>query len=211
MKSNSSRPISRECATAPNLSSAASTAPLRALLCLFKYSRQCCWSVWERRAHGAALPLRSVKQPLLHVRQATETTGRPTACITSTLWPEGLTGASETKRGSKCGGADVDWWAYRAIDITPVFSERKLEVRSGLSAVPYSRLLNSTERQYGLMRLINVSYLRMRAQLKNSLTERVLLFIWLNDRGDETSQWPSSAEFRPVNIKPSAEADSCWR
>lgn len=44
--------------------SAGTAAPLCALLCLFKYSRQCCWSAWERRAHGAAaLPLRRVKQP----------------------------------------------------------------------------------------------------------------------------------------------------
>lgn len=32
-------------------------SPFFPLLCLFKYSRQCYWPVWERRAHGAALPL----------------------------------------------------------------------------------------------------------------------------------------------------------
>ena len=49
-----------------HLCGAQTTAPLWALLCRFKHSRQCCWSVWERRARGAALPLRSVKYSSAH-------------------------------------------------------------------------------------------------------------------------------------------------
>lgn len=60
------------------------------------------------------------------------------------------------ERGKLEGGlVDVDWRAYRAIGITPSFPEWTREVRSGLSAVLYSRLLNSTERLHGLLRLIN--------------------------------------------------------
>lgn len=49
-------------------------------------------------------------------------------------------------RGDSPRGVDVDWRAYRAVGITPSDPERKVEVRSGLSAVLYCRSLSSTER-----------------------------------------------------------------
>lgn len=60
-------------------------------LWLFSATRRRCWSARGRRAHGAALPLRSVKEHFLHVGQATESTGRATASITSMLWPGQVT------------------------------------------------------------------------------------------------------------------------
>lgn len=116
-KSNSTRPISVECVTAPNLSCVAqeaeqraATAPLGALLCLFKYSRQCCWSVWERRAHGAALPLRSVKQPSFSSdrRQKRQDDSPPESHprFDPNTWQE------RWKRIVECFNvAGVDWWA----------------------------------------------------------------------------------------------------
>lgn len=98
------------------------TAPLGALLCLFKYSRQCCWSVWQRRAHGAALPLRSVKQEQpSHIGQATEKTGlthrlHHVRALNSWLEP--------VRRGADCLSG---WWASRAIQHyhSPSFSAWK--------------------------------------------------------------------------------------
>lgn len=47
----------------------------RALLCFFKYGRQCCWSACELGARGAALPPRGVKRGFLTSAQATEQPG----------------------------------------------------------------------------------------------------------------------------------------
>lgn len=61
-KPNSGWPISRSVAAPKPAPCGPESGVLRSLrlwvllLCRFKYSRQCCWSVWERLAHGAALP-----------------------------------------------------------------------------------------------------------------------------------------------------------
>lgn len=101
-----------------------STAPPGALLCPFKYSRQCCWPVWRRRAHGAALPLRSVEQKsllLFHVGQKTDRSTQTPAshihhrcCELRALRGAAEEGGDEEEEG---GLRDVDRRARRDADI----------------------------------------------------------------------------------------------
>lgn len=122
-----------------------------ALLCLFKYSRQCCWSVWERRAHGAALPLRSVKQPSHRTgdrKARLEPAPAPNPHCDLNKWLERL-----NCRGKCRSGADGDGWACGAINITPSSSGRLKRVAVYLRHRPVE--LNRTETLCELMGLMN--------------------------------------------------------
>ena len=116
-----------------------STAPPGALLCPFKYSRQCCWPVWRRRAHGAALPLRSVEQKnllLSHVgRKIDRSTQTPASHIQHCCCElRALRGAAE--EGGDEEGDCVMGTGEPAGTLT--LSPPKTEVRSGfIRAVDY--------------------------------------------------------------------------
>lgn len=68
--------------------------------------------------------------------------------------------------------------------IAPTFPERKLEVRSGSSAVPYSRLLNSTDKTTGASE-INKLTVALFFRTKSSSWERTLLLLTVEMRVDD--------------------------
>lgn len=129
--------------------SAGTAAPLCALLCLFKYSRQCCWSAWECRAHGAAaLPLRRVKQPSSNRTgdRNDKSTHRMRSLFDPNRWLEPPGRRPDCFRGAHP--------LVRPLTLLPL-SPRTESWKRVAVHLHYSRLLSSTERLYGLMGLTN--------------------------------------------------------